>query len=156
MSIEAQLEKLNSNLEKIVGLLNFHTPSSFFTNSTDPNALLRVPPCDLGVGAPAEEVKSTPASAAKTKAKPKVEEPVATPVEPPAEKVTPPEDGAKVMLDDLAAKVKTLASLGGRDGIMSVFSAPAFNISRLSELPKDKYVVMDLALTKAITKAKGE
>ena len=143
MSIEAQLEKLNSNLEKIVELLT-------------PNVVT----CEVNLRGhklpAAEEVKGTPTPAAKVKAKPKVEESVATPVEQPVEKTPPPQDEVKVTLDDLAAKVKTLASLGGRDGVMSVFSAPAFNVNKLSELPEDKYVMMDLALAKAITKAKGE
>lgn len=141
MSIEAQLEKLNSNLEKIVELLT-------------PNVVT----CEVNLRGhklpAAEEVKGTPTPAAKVKAKPKVEESVATPVEQPVEKTTPPQDEVKVTLDDLATKVKTLAQLGGRDAVMGVLAG--FNVIKLSELHEAKYVHMDLALAKAITKAKGE
>jgi hypothetical protein len=96
----------------------------------------------LSTGVAPTEAPNIPESIKKPKAEPAKAEPAKA------------EPASGVALEDLADKVKALAALGGRDAVMAVFAG--LKVARLSELSPEQYVSADLALAKAINKAKGE
>ena len=100
----------------------------------------------LSTGVAPTEAPNIPESIKKPKAEPAKAEPKAEPAK--------AEPASGVALEDLADKVKALAALGGRDAVMAVFAG--LKVARLSELSPEQYVSADLALAKAINKAKGE
>ena len=104
----------------------------------------------LSTGVAPTEAPNIPESIKKPKAEPAKAGPKAEPKAEPAKA----EPASGVALEDLADKVKALAALGGRDAVMAVFAV--LKVARLSELSPEQYVSADLALAKAINKAKGE
>jgi|688.fasta_scaffold618899_2 hypothetical protein len=84
-----------------------------------------------------------------------IKKPKAEPAKPEPAKAEPvPVQESKVTLKDIQDRVKILAATIGRDALIALFEA--WGMSKLSELPEDRYVEIDLALAKAINKAKGE
>jgi hypothetical protein len=63
------------------------------------------------------------------------------------------EDEGNVTKEYLSEKLKELIIKTDRAAIMKVFEP--FGVSSLSALPEDQYVKMDIALTKALNRARG-
>lgn len=129
MTIESQLERICVALEALATI--YTGPVSNNTSEVKPKAEPKTPTKNA---AEPEKPKEAPKAETKQKEEPKSSE------------------GA-VTLEDLAAKVKVLASEGGRDAVMEVFGS--FKVARLTEFLPEQYVLVDIALAKAITKAKA-
>jgi len=149
MSLEEQLAVTNAALAKIIG--NFEK-----LNTNLEKLIAKIPTLPfLKEGPPAadpDEVKPAAKPATKPAAKAK---PAPTP-EP--EAVVDPDGGddddpkTEISVNYLSDKVKALAAATNREAVIAIFKL--FGAERLPDITKDKYPALDLALTKAISKAK--
>jgi hypothetical protein len=154
MSLEDQLGKINANLEGLnvtFGKLNTNLerliakiPTLPFLKEGPPETpAVKNEPQEKPAKTPAKPKGADSAAAAKPKAEP------APASDPDAEGDDNPE---KVTQKSLGVLVTELGSLVGRDATIALISK--FGGDRLPKVPADRYVDLEIALSKAINKAK--
>lgn len=147
MSLEDQLQRLNNNLEMLVKAL-YIIPSTRGLMGID----LSLDPTEGRVEHP-DESERRKKRTAKTEAPPPEEEPEYVEPDPVDPTDQPEEDEGNVTKESLGEKLKELIIKTDRAAIMKVFEP--FGVSSLSALPEDQYAKMDIALTKALNRARG-
>lgn len=152
MSLEDQLQMLNNNLEMLNKTLHI-------LSMTQARAVAAADPTEGRYVEQPDESEKRKKRTAKTEALlPPEEEPEYAepdPVDPdPVDPTDQPEDDeVNVTKESLGEKLKELIIKTDRAAIMKVFEP--FGVSSLSALPEDQYAKMDIALTKALNRARG-
>lgn len=148
MSLEDQLQMLNNNLEMLNKTLHI-------LSMTQARAVAAADPTEGRYVEQSDDAEKRKKRTAKTEAPPPPPEEEPEYVEPdPVDPTDQPEDDeGNVTKESLGEKLKELIIKTDRAAIMKVFEP--FGVSSLSALPEDQYVKMDIALTKALNRARG-
>lgn len=148
MSLEDQLQMLNNNL----GMLN---KTLHILSMTQARAVAAADPTEGRYVEQSDDAEKRKKRTAKTEAPPPPPEEEPEYVEPdPVDPTDQPEDDeVNVTKESLGEKLKELIIKTDRAAIMKVFEP--FGVSSLSALPEDQYAKMDIALTKALNRARG-
>lgn len=147
MSLEAQLQMLNNNLEMLNKTLHI-------LSMTQARAAAAADPTEgRCVEQPDESEKRKKRTKVETPPPPPEEEPEYAEPDPVDPTDQPEDDEVNVTKESLGEKLKELIIKTDRAAIMKVFEP--FGVSSLSALPEDQYVKMDIALTKALNRARG-
>ena len=143
MSLEDQLQRLNNNLEMLNKTLHVLCTTQARA-AADPTE---------GRNEHPDESERRKKRTAKAEAPPPEEEPEYAEQDSVDPTDQPEDDEGNVTKESLGEKLKELIIKTDRAAIMKVFEP--FGVSSLSALPEDQYAKMDIALTKALNRARG-
>ena len=147
MSLEDQLQMLNNNLEMLNKTLHI-------LSMTQARAVAAADPTEGRYVEQSDDAEKRKKRAkVETPPPPPEEEPEYIEPDPVDPTDQPEEDEGKVTKESLGEKLKELIIKTDRAAIMKVFEP--FGVSSLSALPEDQYAKMDIALTKALNRARG-
>ena len=146
MSLEDQLQMLNNNLEMLNKTLHI-------LSMTQARAVAAADPTEGRYVEQSDDAEKRKKRTAKAEAPPPEEEPEYAEPDPVDPTDQPEDDEVNVTKESLGEKLKELIIKTDRAAIMKVFEP--FGVSSLSALPKDQYAKMDIALTKALNRARG-
>ena len=146
MSLEDQLQRLNNNLEMLNKTLHI-------LSMTQARAVAAADPTEGRYVEQPDESERRKKRTAKAEAPPPEEEPEYAEQDSVDPTDQPEDDEGNVTKESLGEKLKELIIKTDRAAIMKVFEP--FGVSSLSALPEDQYAKMDIALTKALNRARG-